>query len=318
MRSIPLCVVLGGWLSMPALAADADAWLHKLAGAEGAQSYHGIFLYERNGSFSSHAVWRLVDGQGQHERLLQLDGPAAQVVRVDGKVRCASEPLAAEVSASQPWRQGRLDPAVLSQWYDFRLLGDSRVAGRSAVALALQPRDQHRYGFELHLDRETGLPLKSLLINENRQLLERFQFVQFSPAGITLDDVAASEDCRPVELAKLVHETGNHAIAWHSDWLPDGFQLIDAGMRPSPASPEDSVSWLSYGDGLARFSVFLEALDGTVVEDARSQIGPTVAVSRRISTGEGDVMVTVVGEVPPGTAERVALSMRAGSDQASR
>jgi len=74
-----------------------------------------------------------------------------------------------------------------------------------------------------------------------------------------------------------------------------------------------------YGDGLARFSVFLEPLKGSVVEDARSQLGPTVAVSRRMSTDAGDMMVTVVGEIPLGTAERIALSMRAGvPEQASQ
>ncbi|WP_183146297.1 MucB/RseB C-terminal domain-containing protein, partial [Pseudomonas syringae] len=40
------------------------------------------------------------------------------------------------------------------------------------------------------------------------------------------------------------------------------------------------------------------------------QLGPTVAVSRRLTTPQGDMMVTVVGEVPMGTAERIALSMR--------
>ncbi|NIU61873.1 MAG: RNA polymerase subunit sigma, partial [Pseudomonas stutzeri] len=59
-------------------------------------------------------------------------------------------------------------------------------------------------------------------------------------------------------------------------------------------------------------------LRGALVEDARSQMGPTVAVSKRISTEDGDVMVTVVGEIPLGTAERVALSMRAGAEQAQR
>jgi sigma-E factor negative regulatory protein RseB len=72
---------------------------------------------------------------------------------------------------------------------------------------------------------------------------------------------------------------------------------------------------LLYDDGLARFSVFMEPLHGASVEDARSQLGPTVAVSRRLSTGDGDVMVTVVGEIPLGTAERVALSMRAAAEQ---
>ena len=60
----------------------------------------------------------------------------------------------------------------------------TRVAGRSAVALAVVPRDQHRYGFELHLDRETALPLKSLMLNEKGQLLERFQYAQFSTGPI--------------------------------------------------------------------------------------------------------------------------------------
>ncbi|HCJ30677.1 MAG TPA: RNA polymerase subunit sigma, partial [Pseudomonas sp.] len=84
MRVIPLCVVLGGWLSMPAFAADVDTWMQRLAAAEKKQSYQGTFVYERNGSFSSHAVWQLVEGEQLHERLLQLDGPAAEVSLVDG------------------------------------------------------------------------------------------------------------------------------------------------------------------------------------------------------------------------------------------
>jgi sigma-E factor negative regulatory protein RseB len=33
-------------------------------------------------------------------------------------------------------------------------------------------------------------------------------------------------------------------------------------------------------------------------------------VSRRQKTNNGDVMVTVIGEIPLGTAERIALSIR--------
>lgn len=314
MRVIPLCVVLGGWLSMPAFAADADAWMQRLAAAEKKQSYQGTFVYERNGSFSSHAVWQLVQDQELRERLLQLDGPPAEVSLVDGKVQCASEELASQVRDAKPWRQQQLEPETLSKWYDFQIIGESRVAGRPTVALAIRPRDQHRYGFELHLDRETALPLKSLLLDESGQLLERFQFTHFSPGSIQPADVEAGATCTPVSLAA---EQKSASPEWRSDWLPDGFQLLDSNVRSSPASDE-SVTWLSYGDGLARFSVFLEPLHGAVVEDARSQMGPTVAVSKRISTADGDVMVTVVGEIPLGTAERVALSMRSEADQASR
>ncbi|MFL9815288.1 MucB/RseB C-terminal domain-containing protein [Stutzerimonas sp. VN223-3] len=314
MRVIPLCVVLGGWLSMPAFAADAEDWMQRLAAAEKKQSYLGTFVYERNGSFSSHAVWQFVDDQKLRERLLQLDGPPAEVSLVDGKVQCASEDLASQVRDAQSRRHQQFDPNVLSKWYDFQVIGESRVAGRPTVALAIRPKDQHRYGFELHLDRETALPLKSLLLDENGQLLERFQFTHFSPDSVQLTDVQAGSACKPVSLNA---ERESKVPKWHSDWLPMGFQLLDSNVRPSPASDE-SVAWLSYGDGLARFSVFLEPLRGAVVEDARSQMGPTVAVSKRISTAGGDVMVTVVGEIPLGTAERVALSMRSGAEQASR
>lgn len=299
---------------MPAFAADADAWMQRLAAAEKKQSYQGTFVYERNGSFSSHAVWQLSQDQELRERLLQLDGPPAEVSLVNGEVQCASEELASQVRDAKPWRQQQLEPEALSKWYDFRVIGESRVAGRPTVALAIRPQDQHRYGFELHLDRETALPLKSLLLDENGQLLERFQFTHFSPGSIRPADVEAGPACAPVSLAA---EQKSASPEWRSDWLPDGFQLLDSNVRSSPASDE-SVTWLSYGDGLARFSVFLEPLHGAVVEDARSQMGPTVAVSKRISTADGDVMVTVVGEIPLGTAERVALSMRSGADQASR
>ncbi len=314
MRVIPLCVVLGGWLSMPAFAADVDTWMQRLAAAEKKQSYQGTFVYERNGSFSSHAVWQLVEGEQLHERLLQLDGPAAEVSLVDGEVQCASEDLASQVRDTKPWHQQPIEPKTLSKWYNFQVIGESRVAGRPTVALAIRPQDQHRYGFELHLDHETALPLKSLLLDENGQLLERFQFTHFSPDSIESADVEAGPACKPVSLAAKQESS---SPKWRSDWLPDGFQLLDSNVRSSPASDE-SVTWLSYGDGLARFSVFLEPLHGAVVEDARSQMGPTVAVSKRISTTGGDVMVTVVGEIPLGTAERVALSMRSGADQASR
>ncbi|MCW8156543.1 RNA polymerase subunit sigma [Stutzerimonas stutzeri] len=314
MRVLPLYVVIGGWLSMPALAADAESWMGRLAVAEQKQSYTGTFVYERNGSFSSHAVWQRVEAGRVQERLLQLDGAPAEVVLVDGRMQCATDELATQVREAQAWHGQRLDPKALSEWYEFRQIGDSRVAGRAAVALAVVPRDQHRYGFELHLDRDTALPLKSLMLNEKGQLLERFQFTHFSPDAIDAQQLTPSAECKPVSVSK---REANLSSIWRSDWLPEGFKLLDANERPSPASSE-VVSWLSYGDGLARFSVFLEPLRGALVEDARSQMGPTVAVSKRISTADGDVMVTVVGEIPLGTAERVALSMRTGAEQAQR
>lgn len=314
MRFIPLSVLLlGSCLVLPAVADDGAALLQRLVDAERTQSFNGTFVYERNGSFSTHSIWHQVGGDGAlRERLLQLDGSAQEVLRVDGRVQCASGALADQLIDSQLWPTRELNAAQLAEWYELRVLGDSRVAGRATRVLALVPRDQHRYGIELHLDQQTGLPLKSLLVNDKGQLLERFQFTYLQTELPVDANLQPGAGCRPVRLLPAQTEL---AEAWRSDWLPPGFSLNSVTQRRSPASDEP-VACQVYGDGLARFSVFMEPLRGAAVEDVRTQLGPTVAVSRRLKTADGDVMVTVVGEIPLGTAERVALSMRSAAEVA--
>ncbi|WP_342654656.1 MucB/RseB C-terminal domain-containing protein [Pseudomonas sp. F3-2] len=312
MRAIPLVpLLLGGWLVLPVHADDAQDQLKRLAQAEQQQSFQGTFVYERNGSFSTHRIWhRVADGKVR-EHLLQLDGSAQEVLRVDGVTQCVSGTLEAGVSNIPDSPAHAFDAAKLSSWYDMKVAGNSRVAGRPAVVVTLTPRDQHRYGIELHLDSETGLPLKSLLLSEKGQLLERFQFTELDTKELPNDQaLQPSGDCKPVDAVKAkAADAQKTQVAWRSDWLPPGFALSSAAARKDPQS-KNLVTSLMYDDGLARFSVFIEPVSGAAVTDIRTQLGPTVAVSRRLTTPKGDAMVTVVGEIPIGTAERIALSMR--------
>ena len=311
MRAIPLLsLLLSGWFVVPAHADEAQDWLTRLGHAEQTQSFNGTFVYERNGSFSTHNIWHRVQDGKVRERLLQLDGSAQEVVRVDGHTQCVSGTLIAGLGESSKSAARALDPQKLKNWYELAVIGKSRVAGRPAVIVALTPRDQHRYGFELHLDKETGLPLKSLLLNDKGQLLERFQFTQLNTSDVPSDsDLQAGADCKVIATDGDKVSAANVAQAWHSDWLPPGFELVSSSAHKDPQT-KTQVSSLMYDDGLARFSVFLEPLNGAAVTDTRTQLGPTVAVSRRLTTPQGEIMVTVVGEIPIGTAERIALSMR--------
>ncbi|KPB59379.1 RNA polymerase subunit sigma [Pseudomonas amygdali pv. morsprunorum] len=311
MRAVPLLpLLLGGWLALPVQADDAQDAINRLAKVDQQQSYQGTFVYERNGSFSTHRIWhRIADGHVQ-ERLLQLDGSAQEVLRVDGLTQCVSGTLEAGVANPADSSARAFDVKRLSAWYDIKIVGKSRVAGRQATIVALSPKDQHRYGLELHLDNETGLVLKSLLLSEKGQLLERFQFTDLDTAGVLSEQMLnTSADCKPVSVLKAKPEPSISSVAWHSDWLPPGFEVSSSGVRKD-SSTQSSVTHLMYGDGLARFSVFIEAVKGGASSDIRTQLGPTVAVSRRLTTPQGDMMVTVVGEIPMGTAERIALSMR--------
>lgn len=307
MRSLSIALLLSAGMVSTVQAEKASDWLSRLADADQQQRYQGIFVYERNGSFSTHGVWRDVADGKMHERLLQLDGPEQEILKVDGQVRCVAGGMSDQLEGAAFWPSRLLDPARLQTFYDMKLSGDSRVAGRPAVIVQLAPRDQHRYGFELHLDRETAVPLKSLLLNEQGLLLERFQFAQFDPAHeATAADLQVGDACRPV---RALSEPSPKEVAWQAQWLPPGFEL--AGLVERKGAGEQPLIFMTYADGLARFSVFIESLGGVQVEDARHQLGPTVVVSRRLSVPEGDYMVTVVGEIPFGTAERVAVSLGA-------
>ena len=311
MRAIRLMpLLLGGWLVLPVHADDAQDQLKRLAQAEQLQSFQGTFVYERNGSFTTHRIWHRVTGGKVRERLLQLDGSAQEVLRVDGVTQCVSGTLVPGVSTAPDSPTHGLDTARLASWYDMKISGKSRVAGREATVVTLTPRDQHRYGIEMHLDNATGLPLKSLLLGDKGQLLERFQFTEFDAADQPSDQVLQpSADCKAVDIAKTKAQAPEQQVAWHSDWLPPGFELSSSAARQDPDS-KALVTNLMYGDGLARFSVFIEPVSKSAGTDIRTQLGPTVAVSRRLTTPKGDAMVTVVGEIPIGTAERIALSMR--------
>lgn len=306
MRALIPALLLSVGMASAVQAEEATAWLSRLAQADRQQPYQGTFIYERNGSFSTHGVWRaVVEGQ-MRERLYQLDGPEQEVLKVDGALRCIAGSMAEQLEGAAYWPSRSLDPVRLAEHYQFKLAGESRVAGRATQIIQLAPSDQHRYGYELHLDKETGVPLKSLLLSEKGQLLERFQFARFEPrSDIAASDLAVGRNCQAVQIGTPESDS----VAWQPRWLPPGFELV--GVAERQGRNAHPLVFMTYLDGLARFSVFIESLAGEQVEDARHQLGPTVVVSRRLSAADGDYMVTVVGEIPFGTAERVAVSLAA-------
>lgn len=317
--SIALGVMLAGQ-TFAAQPATAEQWLQRLQDAQSAQSYQGSFVYERKGAFSTHQVWHQIDAQGRLlERFLQLNGPAHEVMRTDGRISCISSNVAEELAAVDVWPATSLHVEQLQHSYDVRVLKDSRVAGHAAAVLLFAPRDQHRYAVEMHMDKATAIPLKTLLLNEHGELLERLQFVQFdaqTESGTeaqALSAVVASEACEPIRQAR---DTQPQQVERESvvSWTPPGFVLQRSHYKPASDESGGVLSQV-YSDGLAHFSVFYEPLADSNVEAGRRQIGPTSVVSKKVVHGDGYTMVTVIGELPMGSAERVALSVHAQQDE---
>jgi len=302
--------LMAGWLfsASSAIAKDAQEVLDQLRDAQ-QENYQGSFIYERKDVFSTHQMWRYVDENGRkQERFLQLNGPRFEVFKVDGQVTCVVHPNEDELFLNQDWPGQNLNWQDLSQWYSLQWIGRTRVADRTTIAVLFAPLDAHRYPLEVHMDEQTGVPLKSLLLNEHGQLLERFQFVNYSTEHVDAQDLLVEQrSCiEPKQLS--VGEPEQLTWQWQLGWLPEGFQAIHQASKNWEINRKQ-ISNQSYSDGLAQFSVFVEFLTEQDVAATRLQLGPTAVVTRRLDTESGAYMITVLGEVPAGTAERLALSI---------
>lgn len=290
-------------------AQEAEQLLQRMN--DGQHNYQGSFIYERKDVFSTHYVWSRQTGTGQRlERFLQLNGAYLELFRENGEVRCVISPTENGHLMAQMLPEQGLKPGELARWYSLQVLGQSRVAGRPATVLLFAPRDAHRYPLELHLDEQTAVPLKSLLLNGQGQLLERFQFVTFAPGEVDAQEF--SLEGRPCSELPQPGVKGMLAgVVWQLDWLPDGFQAMHPQTHsPDPGQPQLSIQ--NYSDGLAHFSVFVEPLKDKNVAATHLQLGPTTVLTRQMETQQGTYMLTVLGEIPPETAQRLAHSVRIG------
>jgi sigma-E factor negative regulatory protein RseB len=83
--------------------------------------------------------------------------------------------------------------------------------------------------------------------------------------------------------------------------------MAAADVRRKPSTLKD-VNTMMYSDGIAAFSVFIEAMPPAGAGNVVSRNGATVAVTHLSRQAEPH-LVTVVGELPTETAQKIARSV---------
>ena len=301
-------------LAAPAYALDCGGveqealqWIDRMSRSLSTVSYQGVFTYEHGSTMQALRISHSVDGNMESEQVTQLSGNHASIVRVAHPLDCV-HPGHKILRMGSNFDTGD-GGCGLARYYRLKMSGEKRVAGRGAVVLQVLPRDMYRYGYELALDRDTGLLLKSQTMARDGKILERFQFADLSigpveVAGTRVDVVhhaghPAAESHVDIEAPARAGEPRD----WSVDWVPDGFALA--------ASLAGAGHEQTYTDGLAVFSVFLEpATPALEPGEGRARQGGTTAYTRGMHLAGQPVLVTVVGEVPVNTARIVADSVR--------
>jgi sigma-E factor negative regulatory protein RseB len=319
--ALGLGVTLAGLTHGYASSSGEDAayrWLERMREAAATLNYEGVFVYRRDDHIETIRVIHRVTDSGEQQRLTSLNGAPREVLR-DGKavtcIRSDSRSVLVDETGGHGVMAAALRQADDRLWANYRLTlgGNERVAGRLTRELRIEPTDHFRYGFRLWLDEQSGLLLKSSLVNTEGDSVEEYMFTSIDllasiPDSELQPEVAAQEFDRRTTAPSDDARAGSAStpdLPWSVGWLPAGFAKKGYAREALPGSAEP-VDHLVYTDGLAAFSVYVERANPHHAPfEGISRMGAMAAFGRRL----GDLHVTVLGEVPVITVERVGQSI---------
>lgn len=277
--------------------AEIQALLGKLSNAVTNLEYRGLVTFEHVGVMETLEVVHGIRNGEPVERIRFLTGAPREMVSRGHDAQCRRD--GSPLSRAGLWSNMGLQNVQGN--YQFLLRGEERIADRETVVLEARPRDMHRFGMVVSVDRETGLPLKSLLVAPAGRVLERFQFVELDLAPVADSDLQPHTDS--ARESDSTGHCGSLVSRWQLGWVPNGFKAVAAREL---ADGEMQV----FSDGLSAFTVFVQKLGPNMNYRGRAVRGATVAYMDHIEINDEHYTVTVVGEIPDNTAQLVAKSVK--------
>ena len=289
--------------------AEVKALLARMAEAVRVLDYQGTFVYLQNNQLEALQIEHRAGKDGTQERLFSLNGSAREVVRDGATVTCIL-PDRDSVLVDKSVAQGSF-PDLLAIGLDellanYRLerLGQDRVAGRMAQVVAIVPRDNLRYGYRLYLDRDSGLPLKSDLMDETGNPVEQSMFTSLQVEPDSLARLTTLHE-PPLPLPRPAPQPAVAQLRWAFSMLPKGFELDLHELKPSSRGG-DQVEHFLLSDGLASLSVFVERGGAEEALQGGARMGAVSAWGGQVAGHQ----VTVVGDVPLDTVRQVLQGLR--------
>jgi sigma-E factor negative regulatory protein RseB len=302
------------WLVMTLTAATAVAaetpqsWLNRMNVALTTRNYEGVFSHWQSGQVETlRIVHRVVDG-AVTERLESLDGSGRQLISDGAQMTCYLPDQRTVLVEKAPQT---LLPAELprfsdatADFYQLESLGTIRQMGEKAQVISVTPRDGYRYGYRLWIERSTGMPLKTELLDTTGNIIEQVVF-----SSLAMRHHIADDELKPQLVTtgfNWLRDAGGPAVTavapsvWVNTPLPPGFHLAaqTAQMMPGVTEP---VTHLVFTDGIATVSVFIQTqiIRGSPnqVRAGMAQVGSSSAFT---SVQSGHKFVAL-GEVPPAT-----------------
>lgn len=301
--ALACCLALGAQAGRAEAPSDPVSWLGRIATAGQRLNYVGTFIYQSGKHFETSRIAHRVDANGEYERLEVLEGSPREVIHSSGEVRCVL-PDQKTVIIDRPGGRRAFPARVpasyssLGESYRIRKGEVGRVAGLEAQSIVLEPKDELRYGYVLWAEAESGLLLKSHMLDERGVVIEKFVF-----SDVRIGGDVAQELLKPryvnTDDWRVVNARGSESSKAASGWalrtpLP-GYTLGSVVKRPLGRERGEAVQMV-FTDGLASISLFIEpaAAAGGLVEPPTQSSG-AINIYKRMVNG---YLITALGEVP--------------------
>lgn len=314
LRPVATLAIAALVIAPPAFADDGSACLGRAATAARDLNYTGTIVYQRGPRVEVSRLVHLNDRGSEFEKLVNVDGPAREVIRGPGEVRyyypdarlIRIEPRAFRNAFPSLSAQ---EQKALMDYYDVRKAEAGRVAGLDAQAWEFEPKDGLRFGHKFWVDNATGLLLKARIVNDRGEIVEQFTFNDLAiGAKIDREMVQPTWNAAPPDwrvLQSALGDIDSRDTGWVVGRLPPGFTKIVEGYRLLRDRREPVVH-LVYSDGLVAVSVFIEKVETTRPRPVgHSHQGSINVFVRPVD----DRVVTALGEVPSATVRQIANSV---------
>jgi sigma-E factor negative regulatory protein RseB len=308
---------------------DDLKWIETMAFAAHQLDYSGTFVFQFGSHVETSRITHVTDANGEYGRLESLDGTRREIVRHNGVVWCYLGENKVKMEGQGAEREfpallpDRLSLSNINKNYVVSQAGEARVAGFHAHVILFQPKDNLRYGRRLWAESDSGLLLKTEVIDDHGAIVEQYAFTQLTLGGnidrtwITPDKMTpansgtggkqgAGSVARKQRDAERKAAVTTAASGWLVDAVPEGFEKIAELKRPIHNHMGTAIQMV-YSDGLASFSVFIEQNDSDEDDHPGLTSQGAVQVYSKLFDGH---LVTVVGEVPPQTVIQVGDSVR--------
>jgi sigma-E factor negative regulatory protein RseB len=330
------CALVGALLStVPQSARGADdprVWLQRMNKALATRNYDGTFFHISGGRVETMRIVHRVRSGRVTERLQSLDGSGREFVRANDELTCYlpdQNTVLVEPRQDRGPFLGSLPQfdATVSDFYRIEALPDTHILGRPTRVIAVNPKDQFRFGYRLWLDEKTAMPLKTQLCDSRGQVIEQIFFARLDmPESIPDSDLAPTvhtDGMRWVRQGASADNASAALAAYRASQLPPGFRLTVQGAQTIGGATAPA-SHLVYSDGLATVSVFIEqsssdsGAPSALDPQAQAPEAPMQGLARvgsgyAFSTVVQGHQVTAVGEVPAQTVEFIAHSVKISS-----